>query len=448
MRTDKLEILALIIFSILSLYFIFLDYSLWWDELYSITTVSMTLSEFWQKTILIDVHPPLYQIILKLWLTIFHDNPVNARLLSFLFVFLSIIAIFLNKQTLEKTTKGYLYLYICMWPIIFYSNEVRSYSLALFLSTLLFINYLKYGPRLSKSSATLMLLLSLTHYFGLVLSGLYLLALMIRSEITKREFLFAILVGFSMLVFPMLHFYLGDLTNKAGGNFWITSTPFDAITKVLSLIIPFTLVFKQLNLNITIHPLIFYGCFLFLALMFKRNRTNLSVLIFFLFYVTTIGIIDLHSPISTTRNFIVLIPLLAYLISQFLKTLPKPYNNLLLILIITPMLTISLLKIVYKARPIEANKEAAQYIDTIPQEVFFVPPQNSSFQFWQKAMYNYYPKSKVTGKQISESEEGNIFIAIHINDEQEQEFLSNCFSKLKSFDKSTVLFIKKDCSKG
>ena len=63
---------------------IFKPYSFWLDELYSVTAASENIKSL--HSILIgDVHPPLYQIFLKLWILIFGDSELSTRSLSLLF---------------------------------------------------------------------------------------------------------------------------------------------------------------------------------------------------------------------------------------------------------------------------------------------------------------------------------------------------------------------------
>jgi hypothetical protein len=53
-------------------------YSYWLDELYSITTSSLGFTAMF-KSMLIDVHPPLYQVLLWFWIRLFSDYEPIVR---------------------------------------------------------------------------------------------------------------------------------------------------------------------------------------------------------------------------------------------------------------------------------------------------------------------------------------------------------------------------------
>ena len=125
-----ISILALII----SLHKLFTPYSFWMDELWSVNTSQMNTINMLQQ-ILGDVHPPLYQIVLKLWIVIFGDSETTLRILSWILISTG-VAILL-KYLLKLDRRLFLIalpLIISNHTILYYSNESRSYALLFLLS--------------------------------------------------------------------------------------------------------------------------------------------------------------------------------------------------------------------------------------------------------------------------------------------------------------------------
>ncbi|HVK99931.1 MAG TPA: hypothetical protein VM553_08965, partial [Dongiaceae bacterium] len=129
---------VVILVTLVSAYLIGLSYSYWWDELLSVSQAQLGVSEMFTKTILIDVHPPLYPFLLKIWVALFGISEIATRSLSFIFA-LGALLVFqhnLTQLTHNALERGLSVLFfVCAWPFLFYGNEVRSYSLLLFLST-------------------------------------------------------------------------------------------------------------------------------------------------------------------------------------------------------------------------------------------------------------------------------------------------------------------------
>lgn len=130
-------ILVFIIATILRL--ISLNQSLWLDEAINLNAVR-TAS---YKTLIFDYslgdfHPPLYHVLLKFWTTFFGTSEISARIPS---VILALGTIFLTYQIakilFDKKTALVSSILLATAPLhIYYSQEIRMYMLASFLTAL------------------------------------------------------------------------------------------------------------------------------------------------------------------------------------------------------------------------------------------------------------------------------------------------------------------------
>lgn len=122
------------------------DTGLWFDEMNTYILSSKNFPFGILKTLLKnDLHMPLYYLYLGLWAKLFGNTDVILRLASVLWGILTVPALFYLGKTYKSEKLGYLAASIgCISPIlIYYSQEVRFYSLLVFLSTLSLTLFLK-----------------------------------------------------------------------------------------------------------------------------------------------------------------------------------------------------------------------------------------------------------------------------------------------------------------
>jgi uncharacterized membrane protein len=166
-----------------TIYGSWVPYSYWWDELYSVVSSSLPINKLFSEFILRDVHPPFYSLLLKFWIMLFGNSEIAARSLSLIFTLSAFLLLlhFSKKNVSYLSIPVLLVFFTTNRLFIYYAQEARSYAMVLFLSTFLtslFVDYLKNisgsGFKLIISIGIVSLLLSLTHYFGLLYSGLIL----------------------------------------------------------------------------------------------------------------------------------------------------------------------------------------------------------------------------------------------------------------------------------
>lgn len=142
MKNKNLVIGIIIMFAAVVLRFLCLDKTggLWYDELVSYKEASQSdLLSTIIYTLKTDVHLPVYPALLHLWSKIFSFSDIALRAFSAFFGVLTVAAAYLAGRELKSKEAG-------MWCagvfainsfLIYYSQEVRLYSLLIFLITLL-----------------------------------------------------------------------------------------------------------------------------------------------------------------------------------------------------------------------------------------------------------------------------------------------------------------------
>jgi uncharacterized membrane protein len=207
---DKRTIIFLSIIILLGgiLRFTKLDYqSLWNDELSSMSRINVSsLSEVIEAS-KSDVHPPFYYCLLYLWQNMFGNSPFSVRFLSALLGTLSILAIFFLGRILYSEQEALISALILSISFfgIYYSQEVRSYSLLLLLSICSYLFFIKIHPQFKayksqgdKSQGNL-------RQGNLIIS--YILYVLFTTLLIYTHY-FGILVFFSQFIFILLSYFL------------------------------------------------------------------------------------------------------------------------------------------------------------------------------------------------------------------------------------------------
>jgi len=287
----------------------------------------------------------------------------------------------------------------------------------LFLSTLLTITTLRFLLKDQSIKAAVILcvialLLSLTHFFGFLFAGLVLLYLFIVTKPIKPKAIF-FFAGLLALIWPITHFLLGGLTSKTGGNFWIKSdgvqstfqTFFNALVQqstVFNKFFPESLAAYFVAIFGVVVMLIL-GIFVYKNALASNNLLEKKLVGVFkfaatlvLFFVLIISAIDLYTPISTTRNFIVLLPifsiLLAYLFFAFYRI--KNLHLVLVILFGLSSVAFFYLKLNAKQYPSQNHVEASKFIVDngflSSHNFYYRANMNSSMPEVQNLMARFY----------------------------------------------------------
>ena len=192
------------------------SFSLWGGEAFTMIGVKQTWMGMFSYVIADIVHPPLFYILLKLWISLGGESLVWLKLLPVLSSIALVVPFYflcreLNFQWPEMSLA--LFLAAVNGYLIHYAQELRMYSLFTFLSMCSFWLFLRYFNSSTGTTGklvvlTLVNLLNIyTHYYGWVVVGMEFLFLLIWQRPKLLKFGVAALVlllGFVPWAYPVI----------------------------------------------------------------------------------------------------------------------------------------------------------------------------------------------------------------------------------------------------
>jgi mannosyltransferase len=137
MKKNEKILLTLVFIFCLSLRLAFITQkNLWFDELYSWRIIQGSFKDILFSTAS-DIHPPLFYIILKIWVYAFGDSVFSMRLLTALFTSSAVFFIYPVSRRILSVSNSFLVLILySLSPLnLFFSQEVRMSSLNVLLNT-------------------------------------------------------------------------------------------------------------------------------------------------------------------------------------------------------------------------------------------------------------------------------------------------------------------------
>lgn len=222
-------------------------WSVWHDEGYSAMLAEYPVGELIHRTAL-DVHPPLYYLLLKLWGSMFGVTDVALRSLSVVFAVTSIVFMaLLAKKLFGYRVAYYVLPFLALSPVILrYGQEMRMYTMAMTFVIASVYGFVSYATTKQKKWLGLYVLsavaLLYTHYFiSMALLGpwVYLVYVYVSDKkgwklffIEQKEWFIA---HFCMLVafLPWLPTVI-DQVKSVGRGFWISPVTTSSFFSTLS----------------------------------------------------------------------------------------------------------------------------------------------------------------------------------------------------------------------
>lgn len=301
------------------------------DEAFSYLVAKEGLGNL-TAAILFDNHPPLYFVLLHYWMKIFGENELVIRFPSILFGILTAVSFYLLLQEIfdkSYAIKGTIILTL-LPSLIYFSIQVRMYSLFVFLSLLSTFFLLKLLKRFEKRVALLFItVLSLTiftHYYGYLLLIPYFL-MIVRKRQPKYFLMLFIPLSISL---PWVYRYL---TTSHPGTFIQNSLIAIPATFASLVVDPVTLT-KMFASEAVLAKLLFLSTFtsFFVILLMgikgiikDRKLSEYLILLFspivFLFFA------NLLIPVFSVRPTFILIPYFLVISLFGLKSYPKDFSN-------------------------------------------------------------------------------------------------------------------------
>jgi hypothetical protein len=307
----------------LALYKSWSDYSFWADELGSVSMALLPWREVTQS-IISDVHPPLFQFVLKVWVSLTNSDESIVRLFSLVCALGALATLIVITRPIRGISQwATVTVFSTSFLFNFYAQEARSYALTLLLSTLLTGQFLKTTNKNQISYSELFAIssiavaLSLTHYFGLLFSIFTLVIISFECRKDYRKFFLISGAMVACLVWPLFHYSKGLFASKAIKNSWmIVDGPLDSLRIFLRTFFP-----SQSDLILLSAGMIFFGTLIWILLKNYRSSSFEKATIGMLYrcvallllVLVAVSVVDFISPISTERNFIVLLPIMAVL---------------------------------------------------------------------------------------------------------------------------------------
>lgn len=346
--------------------------SLWLDELLSInhSVPGEGIEEPIHYAITKDGSPPLFNILLYIWRMVFGTGEYPARALSALFGVLGVLGMFFLGRELFSSKVGiYASLITVVLPFhIYYSQEVRPYSLLFLLCALSYFFFIKF-VRLKSFKWGLLYVLATacmlyTHYFGLLIffaQFAYLALVFLREKDLERwNFLKSHLPIICLLVIlflpwigrvrrlsrvkeiwadiPHSDFVISYVKGYFGGGLYVVS--------VCVLLIGLYLAHKSSKDEFPFHKaLLFFNIVMVFVVPYFRSLT--------------------HAPLLTPRNTIVALPAIVLMVSKGLNRFKNEKLQILLFGSILLMLVVNIFFTngnYYKTITKEQWREAAKYV--------------------------------------------------------------------------------------
>ena len=208
-------ILILIVATLMRLWHLDKPEGMWNDEYVTWKIASARFPTDFFTAIKTNCHAPLHYVYLKLWMLVFHDTDRFLRLSSVIPGVLSIIVMFFaglefKKKDGSDTAVAAALLCGISSFLIYFSQEIRIYSLLFFLTSLVLLYALKIFNSPSKKNFFLYslfsLMLILTHTIGFVFVFFSTAALMVFAVPKKntKDFMFYSVLGVVVLALPFI----------------------------------------------------------------------------------------------------------------------------------------------------------------------------------------------------------------------------------------------------
>ena len=200
------------------------------DEAYSILLVRGSVPEIIKGTA-VDVHPPLYYLILKLTSLFVGESLVWYRIVTALATWLNLLilgATFIRKRWGWRVSVIYILWFGLTYSTLEKSSLVRMYSWAAFFVTATALFLFAYYEKRSMKSLALGILMTLgamyTHYYA-VLAVFVIWVMLLAAFWLRREKVWGILLGGVIVTvgyLPWLGVLLTQFRNVAE-DYWISS---------------------------------------------------------------------------------------------------------------------------------------------------------------------------------------------------------------------------------
>jgi uncharacterized membrane protein len=223
------------------------DSCLWFDEIFSVHAAEHSWDSIQQFVALDLIHPPLFYVLLKLWIAIGSESLLWLRSLPVIWSIIAVMPFLLlcRELQLNHWTTTFAFLLIAVnGSLIKYSQEVRMYSLLMCVSLFsiwLFLRFIRTGKGIV-ALTIINLVLVYTHYFGWMVILSEIASVIVFHQIKWRPILLmlaATALGFLPWLVAVL-FAAGSGSELSQNIGWMQRPGIAGITQlILGLVEPF-----------------------------------------------------------------------------------------------------------------------------------------------------------------------------------------------------------------
>ena len=327
-KGNILHILCIVVGIIFILIPAFHDH-IWFDESYSVALMNHSFSEIWTIGGH-DVHPILYYWMLKIVNLIFGSNIIAYRIFSVLGIAVLGILGFthIKKDFGERTGLLFSFFSFFLPVMLNYALEIRMYSWTIVFVTLMAIYLNRFIKEKTTKNLVLFGIFSLAscymHYYALLAAGTINLGLIIyvvrKKETFEKSMIrkFILVEVLQVLLYLPWLFYFITQALRVGAGFWITLEFPQIIIDLLNF------QFKG-SLEQTIPTIFAIFLYIYLGYLIVKNirkkediKEGIIPIIVYVLVIVIVALVSRISPILYARYLFTITGLLIFAISYFL----------------------------------------------------------------------------------------------------------------------------------
>ncbi|MDR1819839.1 MAG: glycosyltransferase family 39 protein [Methanobrevibacter sp.] len=234
LNSDEIIGIGLFILSIvlmLIMLILGLNQALWNDETFTFQLISMSFKNMLSATA-VDVHPPLYYMILMAIFKLFHLHPLSNIILSKLISTIPLMLLICFSFVILRKEFGWLvggvfaFCIVAMPKLMFYGIQIRMYTWVMLFVTLSFYYCYIITKESTKKNWIIFTIFSLlaayTHYFGTIAVGMIYLMLLFYLVLKNRNLIrnWILSAIFTLLIFIPWFIYAFHQTKYLTSKQW------------------------------------------------------------------------------------------------------------------------------------------------------------------------------------------------------------------------------------
>jgi len=235
--------------------------------------------------------------------------------------------------------------------VYYYAQEARPYGLLLLLSAFVTFFFIS-GDR--RAIFVFLVPLGFTHFYGAMLAGLVCLYMLFDWTTSRSEKMYSLIGICSCLIWPTVYIWAGSGAEVIGGNFWITTSSMGTVMNGFSAASP--IVMSLINKLTPLGSAFLFGLIIAVFLKSykassKDSRIAMNQALYILIGTTVIAaLIGLHTPTSTIRNHIIVVPAASFLIGITAWEMLKVGPRWLMVILILAYVTVGQVQIMQSLR--------------------------------------------------------------------------------------------------